>query len=253
MDEKFDIIECLKSFSSVTLSQINEASLQNRFELKYLFPKNLLPSLFESLKEHYSVLEINNIRCFRYDTCYYDTPDFQLYRDHHNGYQGRIKVRQRCYVDSNQIYFEIKNKTSEIRTNKIRVPIDKMNGILDEEQLKLIYTNRFERNELKVVLNNNFRRVTLCDRNVTERITIDIGIEFQDENRCNSVKLENVVLMEIKLQKTSNRSIAILEMKKRYVFETSFSKYAVGVAYLNPGIKQNNLKPIILKLNKYAN
>jgi hypothetical protein len=36
-----------------------------------------------SLTEHYRILEIDGVRLHRYETLYFDTTDFALYRQHH--------------------------------------------------------------------------------------------------------------------------------------------------------------------------
>ena len=61
-----------------------------------------------------------------------------------------------------------------------------------------------------------------------------------------------LAIIEIKTNHISNNNAIIQWLKYNRIHETSFSKYNIGVALLNPEIKQNNFKPIILNLHKHA-
>jgi SPX domain protein involved in polyphosphate accumulation len=67
------------------------------------------------------VLEINGARLHHYQTLYFDTRDFALYSQHHNGQRARYKVRVREYLDSEMAFLEVKRKTNQNRTIKSRL------------------------------------------------------------------------------------------------------------------------------------
>src|SRR5690606_26924106 len=75
---------------------------------KIHMPASLLPNVFEAMDDQYSVLEINGIRCFHYETTYFDTDDHRFYHMHRTGRLNRFKVRVRRYVDSDVQFLEVK-------------------------------------------------------------------------------------------------------------------------------------------------
>ena len=245
------VIGQLNKFESVTLKQLDSVKLQNRMDTKYILSKAELLLLLEGIKDDQFVLEIDNNRVFNYKTIYFDTPDFQFYRDHHNGCMNRIKVRSREYVESKLSFYEIKRKLFGTRTDKQRKIIP---AIYDEVPLadyNLIQYKRLNNKPIEKKLSNNFKRITLTNKKFTERITIDLEIEF--DNGKKQIHLPELVVIEVKQGKTDVFSNTIQMLKKLRVHESSFSKYVIGVSLLEENIKHNNFKPILLKLNKIEN
>jgi hypothetical protein len=245
------VIGQLNKFESVTLKQLDSVKLQNRMDTKYILSKAQLVLLLEGIKDDQFVLEIDNNRVFNYKTIYFDTPDFQFYRDHHNGCMNRIKVRSREYVESKLSFYEIKRKLFGTRTDKQRKIIP---AIYDEVPLadyNLIQYKRLNNKPIEKKLSNNFKRITLTNKKFTERITIDLEIEF--DNGKKQIHLPELVVIEVKQGKTDVFSNTIQMLKKLRVHESSFSKYVIGVSLLEENIKHNNFKPILLKLNKIEN
>ena len=113
------VIEQLNKFESVTLKQLDSVKLQNRIDTKYIMTKAQLALLLEGIKNDQFVLEIDNTRIFTYRTVYFDTPDFQFYKDHHNGCVNRVKVRSREYVES-KLCFKISSKSKDFFQNTLR-------------------------------------------------------------------------------------------------------------------------------------
>jgi hypothetical protein len=239
------------AFLPVSLQELDAVALQRRFESKYLFREVLLPAILAQLQPYYRMLDIGGSRSFDYLTWYFDTPDFRLYRDHHNGYARRMKIRQRRYEQSGEVFFEIKRKASEMQTDKSRFRIPALQPALQPEWTAGV-AERLEGKALQYKLSNRFRRITLCNHSRTERVTIDTGIGMSKGMGGAEMPIGPVVLMELKQLKPDPRSPAFLLMKKEHIFETSFSKYAVGTALLYTGLKNNNLKPVFLKLQQYA-
>jgi hypothetical protein len=93
------------SLPSVDLQQLDEVSLLNRIDSKYLLNKNSLDLILPFISENYKVLEIGNNRIFTYENNYFDTQNLQFYHDHHNGYLNRIKVRSRKYLETGACFF----------------------------------------------------------------------------------------------------------------------------------------------------
>ncbi len=238
----------INTFESVTLKQLDSVELQNRIDTKYIMSKDQLVVLLEGIKENQYVLEIAHNRIFNYQTIYFDTPDFQFYRDHHNGCVNRVKVRSREYIESHLCFYEIKRKLFGTRTDKQRKKIDHIYQEVPEADYDLIQYRRLAGKPIEKKLTNNFKRITLTNKKFTERITIDLEIQF--DNGEKELSLPNLVVVEVKQGKTDVFSNTIQMLKKLRVHESSFSKYAIGVSLLEPTIKHNNFKPILLKINK---
>jgi len=245
------VIEQLNKFESVTLKQLDSVKLQNRMETKYILSKAQLALLLEGIKEEQLVLEIDNTRVFNYKTIYFDTPDFQFYKDHHNGCVNRIKVRSREYVESKLSFYEIKRKLFGTRTDKQRKKIPAIYQEVTLADYNLIQYKRLNNKPIEKKLTNHFKRITLTNKKFTERITIDLEIEF--DNGKKQTHLSELVVIEVKQGKSDVFSKTIQMLKKLRVHESSFSKYVIGVSLLEENIKHNNFKPILLKLNKIEN
>jgi hypothetical protein len=245
------VIEQLNKFESVTLKQLDSVKLQNRMDTKYILSKAQLALLLEGIKEEQFVLEIDNTRVFNYKTIYFDTPDFQFYKDHHNGCVNRIKVRSREYVESKLSFYEIKRKLFGTRTYKQRKIIPAIYQEVPLADYNLIQYKRLNNKPIEKKLTNHFKRITLTNKKFTERITIDLEIGF--DNGKKQIQLSELVVIEVKQGKADVFSNTIQMLKKLRVHESSFSKYVIGVSLLEENIKHNNFKPILLKLNKIEN
>jgi hypothetical protein len=245
------VIEQLNKFESVTLKQLDSVKLQNRMDTKYILSKAQLALLLEGIKDDQFVLEIDNTRIFTYKTIYFDTPDFQFYKDHHNGCVNRVKVRSREYVESNLSFYEIKRKLFGTRTDKQRKIIPAIYQEVPLADYNLIQYKRLNNKPIEKKLTNHFKRITLTNKKFTERITIDLEIGF--DNGKKQIQLSELVVIEVKQGKADVFSNTIQMLKKLRVHESSFSKYVIGVSLLEENIKHNNFKPILLKLNKIEN
>lgn len=244
-----EFLNNISSMSSVSLAELDAVALQNRIDSKYVLQEQDMMTLFPCLLKNYKVLTIDDLRCFSYENNYFDTSDLLFYKDHHNGYSNRIKVRSRKYVESNLSYFEIKKKEKVNRTNKHRVCIENIISEINSEKQNLVQSyTRKDLNDLKLILKNNFKRITLVNNEFTERVTIDLKLQFSDVKQ--DVTLDNLIVLEIKQSKTTQVSSLVSFLRKSNMREKSFSKYIFGVIALNPEMKKNNFLPIIKSLNK---
>jgi hypothetical protein len=246
-----DVINSIKQFQSVTLKELDSVKLQNRIDSKYILTKQQLVEVLDGICQEQFVLEIDDNRIFSYQTVYFDTPDFQFYRDHHNGCINRVKVRSREYIESNLCFYEIKRKLFGTRTDKQRKVIPTIYHEVPVEDYNLIQYKRLDNKPIVEKLSNSFKRITLTNKKFTERITIDLEINF--DNGKKHIELPNLVVIEVKQGKTDVFSNTIQVLKRLRIHESSFSKYAIGVSLLEENIKHNNFKPILLKLNKIEN
>jgi len=243
-----DIIQSLNRFESVTLKQLDSVKLQNRIDSKYILSKKELLEVLEGIRNDQFVLEIDQTRIFTYNNIYFDTEDFQFYKDHHNGCVNRVKVRSREYVESKLSFYEIKRKLFGTRTDKQRKIIPALYHEVPENDYNLIQYKRLQNKPIFKKLSNQFNRITLTNKTMTERITIDLNINF--DNGIKHLELPDLVVIEVKQGKTDVFSTTIQVLKRLRIHESNFSKYAIGVSLLEDQLKHNNFKPILLKLNK---
>ena len=108
----------IAQFRKVSLPDLDKVELMNRIDLKFCFHFNQACHVFESIKDNYSVLEIDGQSIFSYYNTYFDTSDNQMYLNHHNGKLNRYKIRVRRYNQTNNSFLEIKFKNNKGRTIK---------------------------------------------------------------------------------------------------------------------------------------
>jgi|ERR1017187_6577460 hypothetical protein len=243
-----DLTPILCSFDSITLAEMDRVKLLDRMDTKFVFNYNQLPGILGSLQEYYKILDVNGIKQNRYETLYFDTPDFNLYLDHHNGKTNRYKVRYRKYVDSDLVFFEVKYKNNKGRTLKSRVKRKNIHEVIEGKSIELINEKTpLSPEGLQSKLWVNYSRITLVNKFSTERLTLDLDLLFKKEEQM--IGYENLVIAEVK-QEELGASPFIDVMKINHVREGSISKYCFGVIALIDGIKKNNFKSNLLTLNK---
>lgn len=243
-----NIPSILSSFEPITLSEMDSIALMNRTDTKFIFRYDRLEKMLAQISRYYRILDMNGVRTSRYETLYYDTPDFKMYLDHHRKKPQRYKIRHRIYVDSALHFFEIKYKNNKGRTIKSRVKKTEadfsING--NAEQLLREKTN-FSAVNLYPKLWSNCSRITLANKFSKERLTLDLWLQFKNETL--EKKFPDIVIAEVKQEKLSPSPFIDL-MRKEKVRRGSFSKYCFGVVFLYNQVKKNNFKPKLLYLNK---
>jgi hypothetical protein len=241
-------MDILSSLEPISLSEMDGVSLMNRTDTKFVFRLDQLGGFLSEISKDYRVLDINGIRASKYETLYYDTPDFKMYKAHHRRKPSRFKIRHRIYVDSNLHYFEIKFKNNKGRTIKSRIKRKETDLIIDgkAEQFLNEKTN-FSAQNLFPKLWSNCSRITMVNKFSKERLTLDINLQFK--NDFLEKNLPNVVIAEVKQEKLSPSPFIKL-MKKNGVREGSISKYCFGVVFLYDQIKNNNFRPNLRFINK---
>jgi hypothetical protein len=234
--------------NSIGLQELDSVSLLNRVDSKYVVTFLQLDEVFQCLQANYSVLEIAGLRVFSYENNYFDTSNFLFYNDHHNGYVNRIKVRSRRYVDTNLCFFEIKKKVKIDRTYKYREPIPEILTYLNDDRKQLIqdYTRK-KITDLNLTLKNNFNRITLVDKDFTERITIDTNLTYTENDK--ELHFGNFAIIEVKQSKRNNNSAISAYLKEKHIREINISKYICGVLLMKPNIKKNQFLPLIKVIN----
>lgn len=243
-----DTQSILAKFIPISLERMKEVTLLDRIDKKFIFNAEMLGDILEKLATDYYALEINGLRTARYETVYFDTPSYEMYTKHHNGKLNRHKVRFRTYLDSEKSFFEIKFKNNKGRTLKTRVKNEVNNyTITGNLQLLLNEKTSYKVSELERVLRVFYYRITLINKNLTERITIDFGLEY--EHKGEFFHFPNLVIAEVKQDKSADSIFKDLMLEKR-IKPLSLSKYCLGIAKTVKEVKTNNLKPKIRYVNQ---
>ena len=240
----------LDAFESITLAEMEGVKLLDRTDTKFVFNAKLLPVVLDSLSEYYKILDVNGIKQNRYETLYFDTPNFKLYHDHHNGRINRYKVRYRKYVDSDLVFFEVKYKNNKGRTIKSRINRKSIQEVIEGKSIAFINEKTsLQAEALQSKLWVNYSRITLVNKVTTERLTIDLDLEFKKDEQVQN--FPSLVIAEIKQEK-AGPSPFLKVMKKNHIREGSISKYCFAVVSLMNGIKKNKFKSNLLTLKKLA-
>lgn len=245
--------ELLKEFTPISLSEMDDVKLMNRIDTKYVLSLSVLHDVLKTIVPQYFALEIDNQRVFPYKSLYYDTIDNHMYMAHHNGRLNRYKIRFRKYVGSNNTFLEIKYKHKGIRTLKKRIEVDDIETLLNKKSASYIEKNTpFLHKNLEPKIFTDFSRTTLVNKDLTERVTIDQNLSFYF-NGNEPYELQNLVILELKSEGNASRSILVETLKDKGVFPKGMSKYCLGRAIYESGIKNNNFKEKILTFNKIEN
>jgi len=245
-----DIESILQKFNPVSLNDIDKHKLFDRVDFKYVFPLDQLPEILESLNERYDLLLTNKNGLNTYVSHYFDTGNFQMYLNHHNGLKNRSKVRFRQYLDTNTAFFEIKQKTNKERTIKSRIEINnKKIAFTPQIAEMLLNKTGLNTNMLSEVLIVKYHRISLISKSSKERLSIDIDLHYNRFGKI--ITYPNIVIAEIKQQKFSDSYFRNL-MHSHNIPSVNISKYCLGMAVLNPDLKSNNFKSKILYVSKLS-
>lgn len=244
-------------FPGITLDSMKKVKLMNRIDTKYLIPSCMLPGLLERCAACFQMQETDGCRMPAYETMYYDTPLCEAYLLHLHGHMPRQKVRTRTYVDGDGAsFFEIKNKTNRGRTKKERIAIGrecfedftKSRPAVEFGEGRL----RWPANELSPALLIKFNRLTLVNNSLTERITIDLNLRFENPRTSGSASLGEVAVIELKRDGTKHSDLQDILLQMR-VFPAKFSKYCTGMMLTDESIPRGRFKERLITLKKNIN
>lgn len=243
----------LSSYQPITLKEMDSVKLMDRTDTKYVFGHHHLPKILEQLRNTFQILQVEGIMLSRYETLYYDTPDFELYHKHQAKKSNRHKVRSRNYVESGINFLEVKLKNNKGRTIKTRIKISEIKEQLkacDQQTTFLQGHNGLASENFFPQFWVNYQRITLVSLALKVRCTIDLGLQFIKKDDIKD--FSHVVILELKQERNSGSVVTDL-MRSIGIREGGLSKYCLGVVSFNPTIKQNNFKPQLLYLNKIKN
>ena len=182
--EQLNDLAVWRRMPTLDLDRIAAVRLMNRVDTKYLVDEALCMELLERAADQYYVQIIDDCRACRYATLYYDTPQWDMYHLHHNRRLTRQKIRTRTYVETGVTYLEIKNKSNKGRTHKRRMALDRSlfaAAATDTAAADFLRREaRYAPETLSPSLATRFVRVTLVNHAMTERLTIDFDLHFDN-------------------------------------------------------------------------
>jgi hypothetical protein len=244
------LLPLLERPPTITLGQLAPLALLDRTDTKFVVSAGQLQEILAASVDQYQVLEVNGVRPGRYVTTYFDTPDFAMYFAHHNGERYRYKLRCRSYLDSNMVYVEVKMKTNKDRMVKFRCPAPEHLQTLaafDRTWLPPHFPYNFA--DVRAVVWNRFRRITLASFEHQERITIDLDVVFG--SGAQALTYEGLCVVEVKQAKFSLLGSPFArELHRRHLQPRAVSKFCVAAAHFYPGFKRNHFKPLLLSLSR---
>lgn len=243
------IEDALAQYEPISLKEMKSVELMNRTDTKYVMRESQLLAMLQQLSDDYRVLDIKNVRLNHYQTLYYDTSDFQLYYQHHNGKRSRYKVRVREYVDSDLAFFEIKRKTNRENTVKSRFEQRDLQAQIDSKADAFVHAHTpLDAHDLEPKMWNEFQRITLVSKHRQERLTLDLNLSFSWGDK--HVALPGIAIAEVKQERASQDSDFIQQIRQHHIQPNRFSKYCAGIYMLYDTVKTNNFKSRILLVNK---
>lgn len=254
------ISDILQQFSPISLEEMESVKLMNRVDTKYVTTRSQLTEILRLAQEVYFAQQIGGERIAEYDTLYFDTLHLDMYTAHHNRHLARQKVRIRRYVGSpstlaeghDLTFLEIKNKNNKGRTKKKRIEVE------DQQVLERPTSDvtafmekrcRYEWIFLMPQLRTSFRRITLVNKQKTERLTIDMHLGWDNRQTGISKSFDELVIIELKRDGNSPSPMLGI-MQQLRIKPMKISKYCVGTALTNPTVKQNRFKAKVRKIER---
>lgn len=264
---------------TIDLDRIAAVRLMNRVDTKFLADERQCMRLFEEAADRYYVQAIGTVRACRYSTLYYDTPQWEMYHLHHNRRLTRQKVRTRTYVETGVSFLEVKNKSNKGRTRKLRMRIG--GGIFTtapsdaEAAAFLRQKSSYAPDTLTPSLATRFVRVTLVNRAMTERLTIDFDLHFTNvragteeaergaaaasggadaerhRDANGTASLGGLAIIELKQDTTAPSPMKEILARLR-IKPFKISKYCIGEALTNPHVKRNRFKAKLRAIDKMS-
>jgi VTC domain len=242
----------LGGFQAVRLDRIAKLATDHRVDTKFLLREETAFEILSELPGQYRVLDVDGRRFTTYRTQYFDTESLTLYRRHHTGSANRYKVRSRIYLNTGLAFVEIKRKSRRGATTKVRCPTERFETTLLAGSKDFIDGHcNVDASALMPSLLNRFDRICLVSETVPERLTIDLGLQF--DTASGPVRLPGVAVAELKRQRNGHGfrdAVFLNRMRAMGIRPSGFSKYCMGLLLTRHGIKHNLFKPQLKRLER---
>ena len=247
------IMSQLTQMEAIGLEDMKVVRLMNRVDRKYLASVSQMEMLLERVGDSYYVQHVNGGAVAPYRTLYFDTDDLAMYTVHHNEKLNRQKLRVRTYRSTDTTFFEIKNKDNKGRTSKVRIPIDSRlfdNSLEIPEVSDFVNGNTFYPvTSLHACLENRFERITLVNKEMKERVTLDSGISFHNRATGRDRDISHLLVVEVKHEVGAPMSNIEKALHEMHILPRRMSKYCIGTALTDSSAKINRFKSKLLYID----
>lgn len=244
----------LEQMEPIGLADMKAVRLMNRVDQKYMAPASLLEELLGRVADGYYVQHIEGEALAPYRTLYFDTEGLDMYTMHHNQKLNRQKLRVRTYRSTDTTFFEIKNKDNKKKTRKVRIPIEvaMFDHALEVKDVREFVDSKtpWPATALHECLENRFERITLVDKGMSERITIDSGIRFLNRATGLEADIAKLLVIEVKHEVGAPTSAIERALHDLHILPRRMSKYCIGTALTDPSAKKNRFKEKVLYIRK---
>lgn len=236
----------LADLAPVTLTELNEAAaLLSRTDRKYVVPAVAVAQLLRRVAPEARVLEIDGERAFDYVSDYHDSADLRCFLDTAHRRRRRFKVRARQYASTGSSFLEVKTAAGR-GTVKRRVPWS--GDLLDAEARRFVDATLADAGigrapSLAPVLRTAYRRSTLYLPGDGARVTLDSDLTWISLTDGALDRLRGFVIIETKTLSgpcAADRALWASGHRPR-----ALSKYATGMAALNPALPSNRWHRIL--------
>lgn len=219
---------------------MKEVKLMNRIDTKFVTTRSCLVRFLEMAEGMYFVQDFHGRRLMPYHTIYFDTPFLDMYTAHETGRLQRYKVRLRMYENEMEAFVEVKRKNNHGRTKKKRMALPTLDYTAEAQDF-VAKKSPYDAALLRPTIENRFRRITLVNKAKTERLTIDVGLQFHNLLNGATVAMDDYVIIELKRDGLTH-SPAIELLRRLRIKKCGFSKMAMGMALTDPTVRQNRFK-----------
>lgn len=244
----------LSRFEPTTLEEMDSIKLMNRIDTKFVTDTLMLKSVLEDALRHgYRAFECDGERMHAYDSIYFDTNDLRMFTDHRRGKFVRQKIRTRVYCGSGLCFLEVKKKNNHSRTRKkrVEVPQDDFQDFRNDTDACHWLTSHsdFGSAEVSPAVETSFNRITLVNKGLTKRLTIDTSVTFRNLRTGASANLGAAVIIELK-QDGRIRSEMKDNLLEHRIKPFRISKYCIGTVLTDSGVAAGRFKQKIKYIDK---
>ena len=208
----------------ISLEEAKKIKLDKRCCTKYVLTRDMFWKLFNFFIDNFSIVRNDEGNMlFSYNSVYFDTPDYQMNKDHIDKKLHRQKIRVREY-ESGEKFLEIKDKNNHITTKK-RIPVKEYS--IDGEKQWISENLMYDTRELSKKINVSFYRMTLISKDRKVRMTLDFNLRFFNYIANKSYNFDKIIL-EVKHGDSQKTSVEEM-LETLEICPQGFSKYVFGL------------------------
>lgn len=228
---------------AIRLSELAErGALLSRVDRKYVMDVSEAESLVTMVPRGTQVLDIDKRRSFGYCSTYLDTESLACFTDAAHGRTRRFTVRVRRYEDSGEEYLEVKTANAD-QTIKERIPYRWTHtGRLTVEGERFVVERLAAAGidpagPLRPVLQTRYQRTTLFMPETSSRVTVDLLPSWTALTHGPALSSPRLAIVETKTDSQASSLDRLLWSRGHQ--PVSISKYATGLAALNPNLPRH--------------